>query len=80
TYDLAYDDKGKLWGVTDNGWLVKFKKPGVVEFKVRFSTAAVPSPRLVVYDAVAWISSGDHVRRVDAIALFDEQVAAESAP
>jgi hypothetical protein len=80
TYDLAYDEKGKLWAVTDNGWLVKFKKPGVAEFKVRFSTAAVPAPRLVVFDAVAWISSGDHVRRVDAIALYDEQVAAEAAP
>ena len=32
--DLTLDEEGKLWVVTDSGWVYKFKKPGKLEFKI----------------------------------------------
>jgi hypothetical protein len=68
-WDATLDEKGKLWAATDNGWVIKFKKPGKVEYKVRFTDQSVDVPRLAVFDSLAFISSDDHIVRVDALEL-----------
>jgi hypothetical protein len=68
-YDLASDDKRKLWAVTDNGWAVKFKKPGKVDWQVRWSERSVDMPRFVVHDGMLYIVAEDKIKQVDALEL-----------
>lgn len=81
-YDLASDEKHKLWAVTDNGWAVKFKKPGKVDFSVRWSERSVNVLRFVVHDGMLYIVAEGTIRKVDALELKAQAEAAgsEEAP
>lgn len=68
-YDLSFDEKKKLWAVTDNGWAVKFKRPGVVDWKVRWSDRSVDVPRFAVQDDMLFITADGRVVKVDALEL-----------
>ncbi len=66
-YDLAADEKGKVWAITDNGWAVKFKKPGKVDYAVRWSERGGRVPRAAVREDYLWITTGDRIVRLDAL-------------
>jgi hypothetical protein len=65
-FDLCLDEKNKLWALTDAGMVVKFKRPGVVDFKVRAVTRPLKHPRIVVRDGIVFYSSDDKIEQVDA--------------
>lgn len=81
-FDLAWDEKHKLWAVTDNGWLVKYKKPGVVDWQVSWSEQSVNVPRFAVFDGMLHVTSEGRILRLDALELRDaaEQADEEGAP
>jgi len=72
-WDVALDEEGKLWAVTDKATLVKFKKPGKVEFEVRVAEYSIDAPRLDVFDGLAFITTGDKIMKVDALELHAQQ-------
>lgn len=75
-WDIALDERGRLWAVTDTGWAYKYKKPGVLDYAVRFATEGIQSPRFVVREDRLFITTNDRILRVDALEL---KAAAEQA-
>jgi hypothetical protein len=75
-WDVTFDERGKLWAVTDDGYIAKYKRPGVLDFRLPFSQVSVQVPRLVVREETAYITTGDHIEVVDTLALRE---AAEAA-
>ncbi len=65
--DIAFDEDGRLWVVVDTGWVIKFKKPGKVEFKIEVTEYSLEHPRLAVLDDMVYISERDHVLKFDAL-------------
>ncbi len=78
--DLTIDEEGKLWVLTDTGWLFKLKKPGVIEWKIRASEVELIHPRLAVVQGRAYITDRDRILVVDALQVhLDEEQAKEEA-
>jgi hypothetical protein len=65
-YAIAFDEKGKLWTLTDHGFATKWKKPGVKDFQIRWSPVGVTLPRFAVLDDVLWVVHDGTISRVDA--------------
>ncbi len=65
----AVDEQGKLWVVTDKGEVVKFKKPGSVEWRVPFVSYSLSSPRLAVFDGLIFVTHDNKIIQADALQL-----------
>ena len=65
--DMALDENNKLWVVTDTGMVVKFKRPGVVDFSVRAIDRPIKNPRIAVKDGIVFFLSDDRIEQVDAL-------------
>ena len=72
-WDIAYDERNKLWVVLDTGDVVKLKKPGKVDFRFQLSATSFEVPRIDVYDDLVFVSSKDHIVTGDALRLHAEQ-------
>jgi streptogramin lyase len=72
-WDVSLDEEGKLWAVTDKATLVKFKKPGKVDFEVRIADYSIAAPRLDVYDGHVFVSASDAIMKIDALELEAQQ-------
>ncbi|MBT3218505.1 MAG: hypothetical protein HN348_05390 [Proteobacteria bacterium] len=66
-WDATFDDKGKLWAILDNGWAIKYKKPGKIDFKVQYSNELAQVPRAAVYDDMVFVIHDDAVDKFDAL-------------
>ncbi len=66
SWDLASDEKGKLWIVTDNGWALKLKRPGKIDFQVRWNDYSADVPRFDVIDGMLYVVANDQIYKVDA--------------
>ncbi len=64
--DMTFDEDGKLWVLTDDGMLRKFKRPGKVDFEVRVTEGSLRKQRLAVYDDMAWYTVDDQLVQIDA--------------
>jgi hypothetical protein len=64
--DLTVDEKGKVWALTDTGWIFKWKTPGNLEFKVRGVNHSLKGPRIAVRDGFLYFTADDHIEHVDA--------------
>jgi hypothetical protein len=69
---VATDEDGKLWAVTDKGEAVKFKKPGVVDYRVQIAEFSLTNCRLAVYDDVLFVTVDDKVLKADALSLHQK--------
>ncbi|MBN1336262.1 MAG: discoidin domain-containing protein [Deltaproteobacteria bacterium] len=65
--DLTFDERGKLWAVVDTGWVLKFKKPGKLDFKIEVTDYSLENPRIAVLDDMVYISERDHILQFDAL-------------
>ncbi len=65
--DMAFDEKNKLWVLTDNGTVIKFKRPGAVDFSVRAVDRPLKHPRIVVREGMVFVMSDDRIEQVDAL-------------
>lgn len=81
-WDITMDNNGKLWAVTDKGYLYKLKKPGVIDYKVQVAEFSLQTPRLAVFDDICFVTDRDEIRRVDALELKAQAAlgGAEAAP
>ena len=69
SWDVSRDEDGKLWVLTDSGWAIKYKKPGKIDYKVRYLDRSVDVPRFDVYDDILFVSFEDSLHRIDALEL-----------
>ncbi|MBW1877104.1 MAG: hypothetical protein JRJ84_01945 [Deltaproteobacteria bacterium] len=80
-WDVTLDQDRRLWAVTDDGWAVKYKKPGKVEYRVKISEYGVRLPRLAVRDDVIYLLHDDRIVVIDALELARlAELEAEGAP
>jgi hypothetical protein len=78
--DLEIDEEGRMWVLTDTGWLFKFKKPGKLDWKIQGSTVELARPRFAVHQGIAYITDRDRILVVDALQMhIDQEQAAEEA-
>lgn len=75
--DVTVDEKGKLWVLTDLGWLYSFKSPGKLDWKLKVSEVELERPRLAVYQGQALITDRDRILPVDALQQHTDEVEAE---
>src|SRR5690606_25501411 len=68
-WDVAIDNEGKLWAVTDTGRAIKYKKPGKPEFSLPISRDPILLPRIDVFDGVIYLTTKDSIRHIDALEL-----------
>jgi hypothetical protein len=67
SWDVAVDNEGRLWALTDTGWLYKFKKPGKKVFEWHFTETPVSLPRIDVHDGRVFLSQGNSIQVIDAL-------------
>jgi hypothetical protein len=67
SWDLAWDEKGRMWALTDQGVAIKYKKPGRVDFRAEVSATSLDRPRFAVYDGLLYVTTGDRIVRMDAL-------------
>ena len=68
--DLSIDEGGRLWALTDDGVIHKFKKPGKAEFQVRIAGYSLAAPRFAVHDGIVWYTNDDTIVQVDAVPKY----------
>jgi hypothetical protein len=75
--DLALDEEGRIWAVTDTGRAFKFKRPGKLEFSVDISEYSLEHPRFCVRDGLLHATDRDRIIVIDALQKkLDEEEAA----
>ena len=77
-WGVSMDEKGKLWAVLDTGEIVKFKKPGKVDFQIRLTDYSLPTPRIAVVEDYVFVTSRDKIERGDSQEILYRQE--EDAP
>lgn len=76
--DITLDEDKKIWIVTDQGWAFKWKNQRKLEYKVRFSSISLESPRIAVQEDILYCVDRDRIIRLDAAqARIDAEEAAE---
>ncbi|MGC6509160.1 MAG: NADase-type glycan-binding domain-containing protein [Myxococcota bacterium] len=63
--DISLDEKGKLWLLTDEGVLFKFKKPGKIEYQLQVVDHPLRNPRFAVIEDFVYISSDSRIETID---------------
>jgi len=64
---MAVDEKRKLWIMTDNGTVTKFKKPGVVDFSVKAVDRPLKGPRIAIKEGMLFVLSDDRIEQIDVL-------------
>lgn len=79
--DITIDEDGKLWVVTDQGWVYKMKNERKIDYAVQFSDVSLIQPRIAVQDEILYCVDRDRIIRLDALQakLDDEEEAARLA-
>ena len=78
--DLTLDEEGRLWVLTDTGWVFKFKKPGKLDFKLRVFERPLQHPRIAVREGILYMCSDERIERVDILqAQLDQKAQAAEA-
>jgi hypothetical protein len=77
--DLTLDEEGRLWALTDTGWVFNFKKPGKLDWKVRVSEVPFVRPRFAVSQGMVFVTDRDRVVKADALQLHTDEIDAAKA-
>ncbi|MES2640034.1 MAG: hypothetical protein V4850_11145 [Myxococcota bacterium] len=77
--DLTKDEAGRIWVLTDTGWVFNFKKPGKLDWKVKVSDIAFERPRFAVSQGMVFVTDRDRLVKVDALQLRADEVDAKKA-
>jgi hypothetical protein len=82
SFDVTLDERGRLWAVTDQGRVLKFKKPGKVEFEIQVSDYSLQVPRIAVQDDMVFVTSRGQIIKADAREIHARNLLAreENAP
>lgn len=71
--DVTRDEKGKLWILTDLGWIYSMKSPTKLDWKIKVSDVELEHPRLAVYQGRAYITDRDRIIPVDALQMHTDE-------
>ena len=78
--DVTVDENGKLWVVTDKGWVYKLKSYTKLDYKIQLSDVDLVRPRIAVQEDIIYASDRNRIIRVDALqAKMDAEAEAEAA-
>ena len=77
-WGVTLDERGKLWAVLDTGEVVKFKKPGKVDFRFVLGDYSLDVPRIAVIDDHVFVTTRDSILRGDALELHAQQSTGET--
>lgn len=77
--DLTLDEEGRLWALTDTGWVFNFKKPGKLEWKVQVSEVPFVRPRFAVSQGMVFVTDRDRIVKADALQLHTDEIDAAKA-
>ena len=69
SWDVDVDPEGGLWVMTDTGWVLKYKKPGKLEFKVQALDESLGYLRIAAASGKVYLLIDDHIRVIDAASL-----------
>ncbi len=72
--DITRDEAGRLWVLTDTGWVFNLKKPGKLDWKVKISDIPLVRPRFAVGQGMVYITDRDRVLRADALQRHTDEV------
>ncbi len=72
--DLTTDEAGRLWALTDTGWVFNFKKPGKLDWKVRISDSPLEHPRFAISQGMAFVTDHDRILHIDALQRHMDEV------
>jgi hypothetical protein len=75
--DITRDEEGRIWVLTDTGYVHKFKSIKKKEWSLKVIERPLTHPRLAVNQGVVFIVSDDRIERIDAYQLkIDKEAAA----
>lgn len=78
-FDLTLDEDRRLWVVTDQGVVYKFKRPGRLDYSIHVSDISLVHPRIAARDDRVYITDRDRIIAIDALQeRLDEEAAAEA--
>lgn len=77
--DITKDEAGRLWALTDTGWVFKFKKPGKLDWKVKVSDIAFERPRFAVSQGMVFVTDRDRIVKADALQIHSDEMDAKKA-
>lgn len=80
SWAVTLDEDGRLWALLDTGEVVKFKKPGKVDFRARIADWSLEVPRFAVSDDRVFVTTRDSILRVDALEASARGAAAGGVP
>ncbi len=66
-FDLTLDEDRRLWVVTDQGTVYKFKRPGRLDYSIQVSEISLVHPRIAVRDDWVYITDRDRIIATDAL-------------
>jgi len=75
--DLTVDEAGRLWALTDTGFVFNFKKPGKLDWKVQISDFPLERPRFAVSQGMVFVTDRDRILHVDALQRHVDEVDAK---
>lgn len=76
---VTLDEKGKLWAALDTGTVVKYKKPGKVDYTVTIGQYSLNVPRIAVYADRVFVTADDKILHADAYELHLKADSGQSA-
>ena len=75
--DIARDEAGKIWVLTDTGTVFKFKKPGKVDFQLDVTDRVLIHPRIAVSQGILFFLSSDRIEQLDVLQTKLDQAEAK---
>ena len=76
--DLTVDEAGRLWALTDTGYVFNFKKPGKLDWKVLVNEVPLERPRFAVTQGMVYVTDRDRIIHVDALQRHMDEVDAKA--
>ena len=76
--DITRDEEGRIWILTDTGYVHKFKNLKKKEWSLKVIDRPLTHPRLAVHQGIVFIVSDDRIERIDAYQLKLDKEAAEA--
>lgn len=77
--DLTVDEAGRLWALTDTGWVFNFKKPGKLDWKVQVSEVPLERPRFAITQGMVYVTDRDRILHADALQRHMDEVDAQKS-
>ena len=76
--DITRDEEGRIWILTDTGYVHKFKNIKKKEWSLKVIDRPITHPRMAVNQGIVFIVSDDQIERIDAYQLKIDKEAADA--